>query len=118
MTHNSFISVVEFVQKVMERVRLRDVTGFSRQIVYVVLWCAVYSSLHLYLTESVMKLWVLCLCVSLIVFVITLAIILVFHYSHKEAGKRFLSNSCSNLEKSKSLPATLTSLIGVLYIYK
>ncbi|XP_060760635.1 transmembrane protein 268 isoform X2 [Neoarius graeffei] len=53
-------------------------------IVYVVLWCAVYSSLHLYLNESIMNLWVLCLCVSLIVVVITAIIILVFHYSNKE----------------------------------
>ncbi|KAF5898092.1 transmembrane protein C9orf91-like isoform X1, partial [Clarias magur] len=53
-------------------------------IVYVVLWCAFYSSLHLYLNERVMNFWVLCLCVSLIVSVITIAIILVFHYSNKE----------------------------------
>ncbi|KAB5517763.1 hypothetical protein PHYPO_G00170910 [Pangasianodon hypophthalmus] len=53
-------------------------------IVYVVLWCAVYSSLHRYLNESIINLWVLCLCVSLIVVIITAAIILVFHYNNKE----------------------------------
>ncbi|XP_017337010.1 transmembrane protein 268 isoform X1 [Ictalurus punctatus] len=53
-------------------------------IMYVVLWCALYSSLHLYLNESIMKLWVLCLCVSIVVLVITAVIILVFHYSNKE----------------------------------
>ncbi|XP_060720796.1 transmembrane protein 268 [Tachysurus vachellii] len=53
-------------------------------IVYMVLWFAMYSSLHRYLSESVMKLWVLCLCVSLVVVVITVAIVLVFHYNNKE----------------------------------
>ncbi|MCJ8749568.1 hypothetical protein PDJAM_G00177780 [Pangasius djambal] len=75
-------------------------------IVYVVLWCAVYSSLHRYLKESIINLWVLCLCVSLIVVIITAAIILVFHYNKKEAGKRFASNSCSNFKKeSKFTPS-------------
>lgn len=100
MTHNSFFSAQEFFQTDMEYVHLRNVTAFPWQIMYIVLWCAVYSSLHLYLTESVMNLWVLCLCVSLIVVIITAAIILVFHYSNKEAGKRLLSNYCSNLKNA------------------
>ncbi|XP_046700280.1 transmembrane protein 268 [Silurus meridionalis] len=53
-------------------------------IMYVVLWCAVYSSLHVYLDESIVNLWVLCLCVSFIVVIVTVAIILVFHCSNKE----------------------------------
>lgn len=95
------MSFLELVQKVAERVRLCDVTDFSRQIVYIVLWLAVYSSLHRYLTESMMKLWVLCLCVSFIVFAITVAIILVFHYSNKEAGIRPIKKSLSQCQKSK-----------------
>ncbi|XP_058261067.1 transmembrane protein 268 [Hemibagrus wyckioides] len=53
-------------------------------IVYLVLWCAMYSSLHRYLNESVMTLWLLCLCVSVVVVVVTFAIVLVFHYNNKE----------------------------------
>lgn len=81
------------------RSRLRDVNAFSRQIVYVVLWCAVYSSLHRYLNESVMNLWLLCLCVSVGVVVVTFAIVLVFHYNNKEAWKRFRTMKFLFLER-------------------
>ncbi|XP_030644334.1 transmembrane protein 268 [Chanos chanos] len=53
-------------------------------VVYLVLWCAVYSSLHLYLPEDVLSLWVLCVCVSLISVIITIGVILLLHRSNKE----------------------------------
>ncbi|KAK7906988.1 hypothetical protein WMY93_015600 [Mugilogobius chulae] len=51
-------------------------------LVYVVLWCAVFSTLHLYLTVT--DYWVLCLCVSLVAIFLTTAIIFVLHRSNKE----------------------------------
>ncbi|XP_071230302.1 transmembrane protein 268-like isoform X2 [Salvelinus alpinus] len=52
------------------------------QILYVVIWCAVFSTLHLYL--SVTDYWVLCLSVSLVSIFLTTAIIVILHYSNKE----------------------------------
>ncbi|XP_037651115.1 transmembrane protein 268 isoform X1 [Sebastes umbrosus] len=49
---------------------------------YVVVWCAVFSTLHLYIT--VRDYWVLCLSVSLISILLTTAIIVILHYSNKE----------------------------------
>ncbi|XP_054461974.1 transmembrane protein 268 isoform X3 [Anoplopoma fimbria] len=51
-------------------------------LLYVVLWCAVFSTLHLYITVS--DYWVLCLSVSLVSIFLTTAIIFVLHYSNKE----------------------------------
>ncbi|KAM9416013.1 transmembrane protein 268-like [Salvelinus alpinus] len=51
-------------------------------ILYVVIWCAVFSTLHLYL--SVTDYWVLCLSVSLVSIFLTTAIIVILHYSNKE----------------------------------
>ncbi|XP_051991987.1 transmembrane protein 268-like isoform X1 [Xyrauchen texanus] len=53
-------------------------------VLYLVLWFAVYSSLHMYLEGSTTNFWVLCLCVSLVVIIFTTIIILIFHYSNKE----------------------------------
>uniref|UniRef100_A0A3B1J5B2 Transmembrane protein 268 n=1 Tax=Astyanax mexicanus TaxID=7994 RepID=A0A3B1J5B2_ASTMX len=53
-------------------------------VLYIVLWCAVYSSLHQYLRESSTDFWILCLCVSLTSICITIAIILLLHYNNKE----------------------------------
>eukprot|EP00064_Thunnus_orientalis_P015897 superscaffoldBa00003042_g15958 len=49
---------------------------------YVVVWCAVFSTLHLYITVS--DYWVLCLSVSLVSIFLTTAIIFVLHHSNKE----------------------------------
>ncbi|KAM8839879.1 transmembrane protein 268 isoform 2-T2 [Spinachia spinachia] len=51
-------------------------------VLYVVVWCGVFSTLHLYL--SVSDYWVLCLSVSLVSIFLTTAIILVLQYSNKE----------------------------------
>ncbi|XP_043073281.1 transmembrane protein 268 [Puntigrus tetrazona] len=53
-------------------------------VLYVVLWCAVYSTLHMYLEASTADFWVLCLCVSLVSVILAAAINLIFHYSNKE----------------------------------
>ncbi|XP_061521252.1 transmembrane protein 268 [Phycodurus eques] len=49
---------------------------------YVVLWCAVFSTLRLYMTVS--DYWILCLCVSLISIFLTTAIIFVLNRNKKE----------------------------------
>ncbi|XP_047460365.1 transmembrane protein 268 [Mugil cephalus] len=49
---------------------------------YVVLWCAAFSTLHLYITVT--DYWVLCLCVSLVSIFLTTAVIFVLHQSNKE----------------------------------
>ncbi|KAM9824815.1 transmembrane protein 268 [Neosynchiropus ocellatus] len=49
---------------------------------YVVLWCAVFSTLHLYI--SVTEYWVLCLCVSLVSIFLTTAIIFFLHHSNNK----------------------------------
>ncbi|XP_024154334.1 transmembrane protein 268 [Oryzias melastigma] len=51
-------------------------------ILYVVLWCAVFSTLHLYI--SVSDYWVLCLSVSLVSILLTTAIIFMLHHSNKQ----------------------------------
>lgn len=51
-------------------------------VLYVVLWCAVFSSLHSYVTVT--DYWVLCLCVSLVAIFLTTAIIFTLHRSNKE----------------------------------
>uniref|UniRef100_A0A8C6SMR3 Transmembrane protein 268 n=1 Tax=Neogobius melanostomus TaxID=47308 RepID=A0A8C6SMR3_9GOBI len=51
-------------------------------VLYLVLWCAVFSSLHSYLTVT--DYWVLCLCVSLVSIFLTTAIIFTLHHSNKE----------------------------------
>ncbi|XP_018979998.1 transmembrane protein 268-like [Cyprinus carpio] len=53
-------------------------------LLYLVLWCAVYSTIHLYLDGSTAEFWALCLCVSLVSVILTAAINLIFHYSNKE----------------------------------
>ncbi|XP_019726398.1 transmembrane protein 268 [Hippocampus comes] len=49
---------------------------------YVVLWCAIFSTLHLYLTLS--NDWILCLCVSLISIFLTTTIMFVLNQNKKE----------------------------------
>ncbi|XP_029298662.1 transmembrane protein 268 [Cottoperca gobio] len=51
-------------------------------VLYLVVWCAVFSTLHIYITVS--DYWVLCLSVSLVSIFLTTAIIFVLHYSNKE----------------------------------
>lgn len=51
-------------------------------VLYVVLWCAVFSSLHSYITVT--DYWVLCLCVSLVSILLTTAIIFTLHHSNKQ----------------------------------
>ncbi|KAG7225449.1 hypothetical protein INR49_027443 [Caranx melampygus] len=51
-------------------------------VLYVVVWCAVFSTLHLYITVS--DYWVLCLSVSLVAIFLTTAIIFILHHSNKE----------------------------------
>lgn len=51
-------------------------------VLYIVLWCAVFSSLRSYLTIS--DYWVLCLCVSLVSIFLTTAIIFTLHHSNKQ----------------------------------
>ncbi|XP_066530826.1 transmembrane protein 268 isoform X2 [Hoplias malabaricus] len=53
-------------------------------ILYVVLWCAVYSTLHRYFSETSIHFWVLCLCVSLFSIFITTVIIFILYYNSKE----------------------------------
>lgn len=49
---------------------------------YVVLWCAIFTTLHVYI--SVTEYWVLCLCVSLVSIFLTTAIIFFLHRSNNE----------------------------------
>ncbi|PWA15080.1 hypothetical protein CCH79_00008629, partial [Gambusia affinis] len=51
-------------------------------VLYVVLWCAVFSTLHLYITVA--DYWVLILSVSLVSILLTTAIICILHHSNKE----------------------------------
>ncbi|XP_068432130.1 transmembrane protein 268 [Clinocottus analis] len=51
-------------------------------VLYVVVWCAVFSTLHLYI--SVRDYWLLCLSVSLVSIFLTTAIIIILHYSNRE----------------------------------
>ncbi|KAK2887185.1 hypothetical protein Q8A67_015413 [Cirrhinus molitorella] len=53
-------------------------------LLYAVLWCAVYSTIHMYLNSETTNFWVLCLCVSLVSIILTTIINLIFHYSNKE----------------------------------
>ncbi len=59
---------------------------FLSQVLYVVLWCAVFSTIHMYLDVSTAQFWVLCVCVSLVSVILTAAINLIFHYSNKDGG--------------------------------
>lgn len=59
---------------------------YLQQVLYVVVWCAVFSTLHLYV--SVTDYWVLCLCVSLVAIFLTTAIIFILHYSNKQVKKK------------------------------
>ncbi|KAM3596928.1 uncharacterized protein V6R79_023053 [Siganus canaliculatus] len=51
-------------------------------VLYVVVWCAVFSTLHLYMTVT--DYWVLGLSVSLVSIFLTTAIIFILHHSNKE----------------------------------
>ncbi|KAF7662115.1 hypothetical protein LDENG_00245780 [Lucifuga dentata] len=51
-------------------------------VLYVVVWCAVFSTLHLYITAA--DYWVLCLSVSLVSIFLTTVIIFVLHHSNRE----------------------------------
>ena len=51
------------------------------QVLYMVVWCAVFSTLHLYITVT--DYWVLCLTVSLVSIFLTTAVIFILHHSNK-----------------------------------
>ncbi|KAK5911116.1 hypothetical protein CgunFtcFv8_005322 [Champsocephalus gunnari] len=51
-------------------------------VLYLVVWCAVFSTLHVFITVS--DYWVLCLSVSLVSIFLTTAIIFILHCSNKE----------------------------------
>ncbi|KAM4630907.1 transmembrane protein 268 isoform 2-T3 [Polymixia lowei] len=51
-------------------------------VLYVVIWCAAFSTLHTYLTVT--DYWVLCLSVSLVSIFLTTAIIFILHHSNKD----------------------------------
>lgn len=53
-------------------------------VLYIVLWCAAYSTIHLYLESTITDFWVLCLCVSLVSIAFTSALLLVLHHTNKE----------------------------------
>ncbi|XP_063048582.1 transmembrane protein 268-like, partial [Engraulis encrasicolus] len=53
-------------------------------VIYLVLWCAVYSTVHVYLVTPVTDFWVMCLCVSLISVLLSATILLTLHHSSKE----------------------------------
>lgn len=55
------------------------------QFLYVVLWCAIFSTLQLYLTLS--NYWILCLCVSLISIFLTTTIMFVLKQNKKEVKR-------------------------------
>ncbi|KAJ8373168.1 hypothetical protein AAFF_G00270740 [Aldrovandia affinis] len=55
---------------------------FMAPLVYVVVWCGVYSTLHMYIKLA--SFWVLCLSVSLVSIIVTSAIILILHHSNKQ----------------------------------
>ncbi|KAG7457545.1 hypothetical protein MATL_G00228450 [Megalops atlanticus] len=57
---------------------------FMAPVVYVVVWCGVYSTLHLYLSIYLSSFWILCLSVSLVAIIITSAIILILNHSNKQ----------------------------------
>ncbi|XP_077405707.1 transmembrane protein 268 isoform X2 [Vanacampus margaritifer] len=57
---------------------------------YVVLWCAVFSTLRLYMTLS--DYWILCLCVSLISIFFTTAIIFVLNRNKKEVNETMVKH--------------------------
>lgn len=59
---------------------------YLQQMLYVVVWCAAFSTLHLYV--SVTDYWVLCLCVSLVAIFLTAAIIFILHHSNKQVKKK------------------------------
>ncbi|KAL0962491.1 hypothetical protein UPYG_G00340700 [Umbra pygmaea] len=51
-------------------------------VLYLVIWCAAFSTLHLYL--FITDYWLLCLSVSLVSIFITTAILVILHYNKKE----------------------------------
>ncbi|XP_056154733.1 transmembrane protein 268 isoform X2 [Lampris incognitus] len=51
-------------------------------VLYMVIWCAVFSTLHHHMTVT--DYWVLCLSVSLVSIFLTIAVIFVLHHSNKE----------------------------------
>ncbi|XP_062384749.1 transmembrane protein 268 [Sardina pilchardus] len=53
-------------------------------VLYVALWCALYSSVHHYMGEAITDIWVLCLCVSLVSIIFSTVILLILHHSSKE----------------------------------
>ncbi|XP_072303286.1 transmembrane protein 268 isoform X2 [Eucyclogobius newberryi] len=75
-------------------------------VLYVVLWCATFSSLHAHVTFT--DYWVLCLCVSLIAIFLTTAIVFTLHRSNDEINMNLdvrLIAVNENLVKHKLLVA-------------
>ena len=56
----------------------------SVQIMYLVTWCALFSTVHRYMTVT--DYWLLCLGISLITILITIVIIVVLHRGNNEAS--------------------------------
>ncbi|KAI1902401.1 hypothetical protein AGOR_G00044380 [Albula goreensis] len=54
---------------------------FMAPLVYIVVWCGAFSTLHMFYMASV---WILCLSVSLVAVVITSAIVLILHHRNKQ----------------------------------
>ncbi|KAI7799125.1 putative transmembrane protein C9orf91-like protein, partial [Triplophysa rosa] len=53
-------------------------------LLYLVVWCALFSTIHMYLREETTDLLVLGLSVSVVSVILTSTIILIFHYNNKE----------------------------------
>lgn len=51
-------------------------------VLYMMVWCAAFSTIHRYMTIS--DYWVLCLCISLIAVFLTTAVVFVLHHGNKE----------------------------------
>ncbi|XP_060948882.1 transmembrane protein 268 [Limanda limanda] len=90
-------------------------------VLYVVVWCAVFSTLHLYITVS--DYWVLCLCVSLVSIFLTTAIIFILHQSNKQINLNLdvrLIQVNERMVKHKLLVAVadwVTSCTGNMQLY-
>ena len=56
----------------------------SVQIMYMVTWCALFSTVHRYMTVT--DYWLLCLGISLVAILLTIVIIFVLHRGNNEAS--------------------------------
>lgn len=91
----------------MDPAVIRILSRLLQQVFYVVVWCAIFSTLHLYI--SVTNYWVLCLCVSLVAIFLTAAIIFILHHSNKEVRR------LSRLQTGKEARPRLLFLSSLLF---